>query len=62
LRTWAEASGTKLQVAKDTSEAWTITVMVSSPVMFSGTGWGIDIDEAATKVIDDLTTVGVSIP
>jgi hypothetical protein len=65
LRAWAETNGESLAVTKGKNSDgiyWVIETSILEPVSFSTTGTGKNIDAAATEVISDLTTVGVSIP
>jgi hypothetical protein len=65
LRSWAEDSGESMTVRKgDNADGtyWAIDVAIDEPVTFSASAEAKTIDEAATQVISDLTTVGASIP
>jgi hypothetical protein len=44
------------------TEYWTISCAVTDPVHFSASATGESVDEAAAKVIRDLTTVGALLP
>ena len=77
LRSWAAAKGVALSVTKsmsadlsssdDLSSAahlqtfWMISCSVTDPVHFLASGSGSTIDEAAEKVVADLTIVGADV-
>ena len=65
LMAWSKTEGRKLEVSRATAsrsgEQWSIKTSVVEPVNYSAYGYGSDIDEAASKVIRQLETVGVRI-
>lgn len=65
LLNWSKANSELLRVSKAREASgyeWHIALSVDVPVAFSTTGRGKTIDEAAQRAIDDLETVGVSVP
>ena len=77
LRSWAASRGVALNVTKsmsadlssteDVSTAadlhafWMISCSITDPVHFSASASGFSIDDAAERVVADLTIVGVDL-
>lgn len=65
LLNWATSEGQNLDVSRtyiDGVNGWSITISILDPVSFRAHETGKTIDAAAAKVIEELETVGVSIP